>query len=121
VIRLGTVKEYGDLAANVAPAVVAMKSIYGGISEMVPEADRSIVKLGDLLDGLMVEACQQASGGNPAYATEEGAKILSQASYMAEMRLSRSLPGIPGEVVSQGRPSAPQAAKKERETLMDGF
>jgi division protein CdvB (Snf7/Vps24/ESCRT-III family) len=121
VIRLSTVKEYGDLAANVAPAVVAMKSIYGGISDMVPEADKSIIKLGDLLDGLMVEACQQVSGGNPTYATEEGEKILSQASDMAEMRLSRSLPGIPGSSSAQSKAGSHQAMKREKEPLMDGF
>lgn len=121
VIRLSTVKEYGDLAANVAPAVVAMKSIYGGISDMVPEADKSISKLGDLLEGLMVEACQQASGSNTAFATEEGEKILSQASDIAEMRLSRSLPGIPGAGAAQGRAGTPQAAKREKEPLTDGF
>lgn len=113
-IRLSTVKEYGDLAANVAPAVVAMKSIYGGVSEMMPEADQSMVKLGDLLDGLMVDACQQASGGTPTYATDEGEKILNQASSVAEMRLSRSLPSIPGQLSQAG--SAAQN-KKEKEGL----
>jgi division protein CdvB (Snf7/Vps24/ESCRT-III family) len=121
VIRLSTVKEYGDLAANVAPAVVAMKSIYGGISDMVPEADKSIAKLGDLLDGLMVEACQQASGSNPTYATEEGEKILSQASDIAEIRLSKSLPGIPGVETAQARAGNARSAKREKESLMDGF
>ena len=121
VIRLSTVKEYGDLAANVAPAVVAMKSIYGGISEMVPEADKSMLKLGDLLDGLMVEACQQVSSSNPAYATEEGEKRLSQASDIAEMRLSRTLPSIPGVGPTQSRAGNTQPEKREKEPLMDGF
>jgi division protein CdvB (Snf7/Vps24/ESCRT-III family) len=116
-IRLSTVKEYGDLAANVAPAVVAMKSIYGGISEMVPEADQSMVKLGDLLDGLMVEACQQVGGSNPTYATEESEKILSQASNVAEMRLSKSLPSIPGLGMPQGKAGDAQSARKEKEEL----
>jgi division protein CdvB (Snf7/Vps24/ESCRT-III family) len=95
-IRLSTVKEYGDLAANVAPAIVAIKNVYGGISDMVPEADQSMVKLGNLLDGMMVEACQNVTGANPIYATEESEKILNQASNVAEMRLTRSLPSIPG-------------------------
>jgi division protein CdvB (Snf7/Vps24/ESCRT-III family) len=95
-VRLGTVEEYGDVAANVAPALMAMKGIYGGITEMMPEADQSMSKLGDLLDGLMVDACQYSnSTGNPSIATEEGEKILDQAASMAEMRLSRSLPEIP--------------------------
>ncbi len=120
-MRLSTVKEYGDLAANVAPVMVAMKSIYGGISDMVPEADKSVLKLGDLLDGLMVEACQQTSGSSPTFATEEGEKILNQASNIAEMRLSRTLPGVPGAGAAPGRTGTQQAAKREKEPLMDGF
>jgi len=95
-IRLSTVKEYGDVAANVAPAMMAMKSIYSGISEMVPEADQSFLKLGELLDGLMVEAVQYSGGAvNPGYATEEGEKIMKQAATLAEVNLSRTLPDIP--------------------------
>jgi division protein CdvB (Snf7/Vps24/ESCRT-III family) len=95
-VRLSTVKEYGDVAANVAPAMMAMKSIYPGISEMVPEADQSFLKLGDLLDGLMVEAVQYSGGAvNPGYATEEGEKIMQQAATMAEVNLSKTLPDIP--------------------------
>lgn len=95
-VRLSTVKEYGDVAANVAPAMMAMKSIYPGISEMVPEADQSFLKLGDLLDGLMVEAVQYSSGAlNPGYATEEGEKIMQQAATLAEVNLSKTLPDIP--------------------------
>jgi len=95
-IRLSTVKEYGDVAANVAPAMMAMKSIYSGISEMVPEADQSFLKLGELLDGLMVEAVQYSGGAvNPGYATEEGEKIMQQAATLAEVNLSKSLPDIP--------------------------
>jgi division protein CdvB (Snf7/Vps24/ESCRT-III family) len=95
-IRLSTVKEYGDVAANVAPAMMAMKSIYTGISEMVPEADQSFLKLGELLDGLMVEAVQYSGGAvNPGYATEEGEKIMKQAATLAEVNLSKTLPDIP--------------------------
>lgn len=114
-IRLSTVKEYGDLAANVAPAVVAIKNVYGGISEMVPEADQSMVKLSDLLDGMMVEACQSVSIGNPVYASDESAKILSQASNLAEIRLSRSLPNIPSSGKSQNQEN--NNPKRERDEL----
>ncbi len=112
-IRLSTVKEYGDLAANVAPAVAAIKNVYGGISEMVPEADQSMVKLGDLLDGMMVEACQNVGAGGTVYSTEESEKILNQASNVAEMRLSRSLPSIPGAA----KPALGDRQKREKEEL----
>lgn len=116
-IRLSTVKEYGDLAANVAPAIGAIKSVYGGISEMVPEADQSMVKLGDLLDGMMVEACQQVGSGNPVYSTEESERIISQASDVAEIRLSRSLPGVPGSGKNQEGAANAHPARREKEEL----
>jgi division protein CdvB (Snf7/Vps24/ESCRT-III family) len=117
-VRLSTVKEYGDVAANVAPALMAMKGIYGGITEMMPEADQSMSKLGDLLDGLMVDASQYSSGtSNPSFATEEGEKILDQAASMAEMRLSKSLPEIPkmaGEKAALQRRDAQRDGEKEK-------
>jgi len=102
-VRLGTVREYGDVAANVAPALVAMKGIYPGISEMVPEADQSFMKLGDLLDGLMVEAVQYSGRSvTPAFATEEGENILKQAATLAEVNLEKILPDIPNLKKKEG-------------------
>ncbi|MEM3432586.1 MAG: Snf7 family protein [Candidatus Methanomethyliaceae archaeon] len=96
VIRLGTVKEYGDVAASVAPALFAVKKIYGGITQLIPEADQSFQKLGDVLDGLMVEASQYSDQIlSPAYIAEEGQEILQNATKIAEKDLSKTLPKIP--------------------------
>ncbi|MDD1775831.1 MAG: Snf7 family protein [Candidatus Methanomethylicus sp.] len=95
-VRLATVKEYGDVAANVAPALEAINSIYGGMTQVVPEADQSVYKLNDLLQGVMVEATQYT--GRPmdvAYASEESNSILNEASSIAEEQLSKMLPKIP--------------------------
>lgn len=97
VIRLGTVKEYGDVAASVAPALFAVKKIYGGITQLIPEADQSFQKLGDVLDGLMVEASQYSDQMlSPSYIAEEGQGILQNAAKIAEKDLSKTLPKIPG-------------------------
>jgi len=95
-VRLGTVKEYGDVAANVAPALQAINSIYGGMSQVVPEADQSVSKLNDLLQGVMVEATQYI--GRPmdvAYASEESESILKEASSTAEEENSKMRSNIP--------------------------
>lgn len=95
-VRLSTIKEYGDVAASVAPALFAVKNIYGGITQFMPEAEQSFQKLGDVLDGLMVEASQYSDHiVSPTYITEEGQGILKTASKMAEMDLSKALPKIP--------------------------
>ncbi|MCX8181875.1 MAG: Snf7 family protein [Candidatus Methanomethyliaceae archaeon] len=97
VMRLGTVKEYGDVAASVAPALFAVKRIYGGVTQLIPEADQSFQKLGDVLDGLMVEASQYSNQMlSPAYIAEEGQNILQSAAKIAENDLAKTLPKIPG-------------------------
>lgn len=96
-MRLSTIKEYGDVAASVAPALFAVKKIYGGITQLIPEADQSFQKLGEVLDGLMVEASQYSDNiVSPAYIAEEGQGILKSAAKIAEMDLSKTLPKIPG-------------------------
>jgi len=95
-VRLGTVKEYGDVAANVAPALQAINGIYGGISQVVPETDQSMIKLNNILETVMIEASQNASANlGGVYASEEGLHILREASSIAEEKLSKSLPEIP--------------------------
>ncbi|MGC8935916.1 MAG: Snf7 family protein [Candidatus Methanomethylicaceae archaeon] len=96
-MRLSTIKEYGDVAASVAPALFAVNKIYGGITQLIPEADQSFQKLGEVLDGLMVEASQYSDNIiSPAYIAEEGQGILKNAAKIAEMDLSKTLPKIPG-------------------------
>jgi len=97
VMRLGTIKEYGDVAASVAPALFAVKKIYGGLTQLIPEVDQSFQKLGDVLDGLMVEASQYSDHiVSPTYIAEEGRDILQSAAKIAERNLSKTLPKIPG-------------------------
>jgi division protein CdvB (Snf7/Vps24/ESCRT-III family) len=109
VTRLGTVKEYGDVAASVAPALFAVKKIYGGVTQLIPEADQSFQRLGEVLDGLMVEASQYSDQiVSPAYIAEEGQGILQSAAKIAESDLSKTLPKIPG---------LEEAKEKEKEGL----
>lgn len=113
-VRLSTIKEYGDIATSVAPAIFAVKNIYGGISQLMPEAENSLQKLGDVLDGLMVEASQHSDNIiSPSYVSEEGSGILKTASKMAELHLSKSLPKIPGVDGDKDK----YKESKERESL----
>jgi len=94
-VRLNTVKEYGDVAANVAPALEVMNKIYGGLTQVVPEADSSAFKLNDLLESVLVDATQYT--GRPidaSYASEEGMSILKEAASAAEAKLSKTLPDL---------------------------
>ncbi|MGQ9759277.1 MAG: Snf7 family protein [Candidatus Methanomethylicaceae archaeon] len=95
-VRLSTIKEYGDVAASVAPALFAVKNIYSGVAQLIPDAEHSLQKLGEVLDGLMVDASQYSDNIiTPAYISKEGEGILQSASEMAELNLSKTLPKIP--------------------------
>ncbi len=94
-VRLTTVREYGDVAANLAPAIRAVNEISGGISNIVPEADMSMSQLGEILQGVMVDAAQGDPLTTPQFGSEDGSDILKQAAMIAEERIARTLPDVP--------------------------
>jgi len=94
-VRLTTVREYGDVAANLAPAIRAVNEISGGISNIVPEADMSMSQLGEILQGVMVDAAQGDPLTAPQFGSEDGSDILKQAAMIAEERIARTLPDVP--------------------------
>ena len=96
-LRLHTVTEFGDVAATLGPAMVAMKGIQGGLSNMMPQADQSFGQISELLGGIMTESGQMHNaelGGVPEL-NEESMKILEEASALLEVKTKSKFPDLP--------------------------
>lgn len=108
VLRLQTVSSLGDIAVVVGPAMAVVKGVKGSITKVLPEAEREIGEISTLLNGLLVDAGQV--GAQPLsfeVASEEAAKILEEASAVAEQKMKERLPEIPESAPEDLLPEPP--------------
>ena len=94
--RLQTVTDIGDFAATIAPAIGVIKNIRTTLAEAMPDAQGALGEIGAQLNSIMVDVGQIT--GTTFYQSEnseEANKILSEASAIAEKRMSDSLPEVP--------------------------
>ena len=85
VLRLSTVSELGDIVTTLAPAVSVLRSVRGGMAMIFPEAERELGEIGDLLNGIIIEAGQTTGSTiNFEAANEDAQKILNEAATVAE-------------------------------------
>jgi len=99
VLRLSTVSELGDIVTTLAPAVSVLRSVRGGMAMIFPEAERELGEIGDLLNGIIIEAGQTTGSTiNFEAANEDAQKILNEAATVAEQRIKEKLPELPAGV-----------------------
>ncbi len=95
-LRLETVREFGDIAKVLGPAMNTVLQVQAEVGGLVPEVGAGLSKIDDMLASLMVEA-----GGvtgetlSVQVQDEEAQKILGEASEVAAQRLKSSWPELP--------------------------
>ncbi|MEM0240169.1 MAG: Snf7 family protein [Candidatus Nezhaarchaeales archaeon] len=94
-LRLGTIKEVGELVVAMAPAVEVVKNIKSSLSGILPDAERELGELSEILNSLVVEAGQVTGEAVMLEATEEAQKILEEAMAVAEQKMKEKLPEVP--------------------------
>jgi len=94
-LRLGTIKEVGELVVAMAPAVEVVRSIKSSLAGVLPDAEQELSELSELLNNLVVEAGQVTGQALTLEATEEAQKILEEAMAVAEQKMREKLPEIP--------------------------
>ncbi len=99
VLRLNTVSELGNVVSGLAPTVDVLRSIRTGIAGVLPEAERELEKIGDLLSEVIIDA-GQSTGSNIDFkaSSEDAQKILNEAALIAEQKIKKKLPEIPAGV-----------------------
>jgi division protein CdvB (Snf7/Vps24/ESCRT-III family) len=115
VLRLRTVSELGDVVSTLGPAVSVLRSVKSGLVSVFPEAESELGEIGNMLSGIMIEA-GQGSGMTLSFdsVNEDAAKILTEASTVAEQRIKEKFPDLPPGI--PGLPAAPVGEKSSTET-----
>jgi len=98
-LRLSTVSEFGDVVSTLAPTVSVLRSVKTGIAGTLPDAERGLGQIGDLLNEIIADA-GQGTGINIDFeaANEDAQKILDEAASVAEQKIKQELPEIPANV-----------------------
>lgn len=94
-LRLGTIKEVGELVVAMAPAVEVVRNIKNNLSGILPDAEHELSELSEILNSLVVEAGQVTGQALMLEATEEAQKILEEAMAVAEQKMREKLPEVP--------------------------
>jgi len=103
VLRLSTVSELGDVVSTLAPAVGVMRSVKDGMAAVFPEAERELGSIGNLLNGIMMDA-GHSTGVNIDFqtASQDAQTILNEAATVAEHKVKEKFPELPTGITGRG-------------------
>ena len=97
-IRINTITDAGDVAAALAPAVSAVRSVQDIIREVVPQAEEGFTEISTLLNSILVDA--SANEGfqlDIKTANADAEQIIEEATKVAEEELKAKFPEVPHE------------------------
>lgn len=104
ILRLETVKEFGDVMNVLAPATKIIKQVQSELTGLVPEVAHNLRVVDDMLEGIIVEA------GNVTGATvsvmvadSEARRILEEAAEVAAQRMNNQFPELPENLRERGQ------------------
>jgi len=94
-LRLETIREFGDVAAEMSPLAHVVHSLKGGLAGIMPEVSYELGVIGDTLNGLVVEA-GEATGStfDVEASSDEAQKILREANAVTEQRMKEHFPTL---------------------------
>ncbi|MEM3736972.1 MAG: Snf7 family protein [Candidatus Bathyarchaeia archaeon] len=108
-LRLETIREFGDVAAEMSPLTHVIQSLKGHLAGIIPEVSYELGVIGDTLNGLVVEAGEATGSGFDFEASSsEAQKILHDANVVAEQRMKDHFPAlpVPGGATSESTPES---------------
>ena len=95
-LRLRTCTEFGDMVANLGPAIGVLRSVSNCIGGVLPEAENELGEIGNMLSGLVFDAgLNCGTNMNFNNMNEDTAKILAEAATVAEQKVSANFPELP--------------------------
>jgi division protein CdvB (Snf7/Vps24/ESCRT-III family) len=96
VIRLETVHDFGDVAAEIMPAASVVRSVKGKLAGVIPEVSMHLGAIGQTLDSLVLEVGQATgSSWNTMIMGEDADRILGEATIIAEQKVKDGFPDLP--------------------------
>lgn len=95
-LRLETVEEFGDVVVEMAPVAGVVHAIRGKLSGIVPEVSYELGSVGEVLNGMLVEAGETTgTTWDVGTSSEESRRILSEAGSVADQRIKERFPDLP--------------------------
>lgn len=95
-LRLTTFNDLGDTVVTIMPTIGLMKNLRSSMVQFMPEADRELAGMTDLLSGLMTDTFHNGDFGIDSGVTdEESEKIIQEAAAVAEAAVNDKLPSMP--------------------------
>jgi division protein CdvB (Snf7/Vps24/ESCRT-III family) len=95
-IRLTTFHDLGDTVVTIAPTIGLMRNLKSSLGKFMPEADRELGMMTEMLNGLMMESFSGESAfGMDQSLNEESEKILEEAAAVAETSVDAKFPSMP--------------------------
>jgi len=99
VLRLETVRDFGDIATEILPAANIIRSIKDRVAGVLPEVSHTMGEISESLDSLVVEVGQVAGAQWTMLSTGEDAeRILTEAALVAEQKMKEAFPTLPSAV-----------------------
>jgi division protein CdvB (Snf7/Vps24/ESCRT-III family) len=96
ILRMQTVTELGDVAVTLLPVVSIVSEVKSGINSINPMAEREIGDIGNLLNGIVVDASMLTGMEiNFDSLSEDSSKILGEAQSIAETKMNETFPDLP--------------------------
>jgi len=102
VLRLETVRDFGDIAAEIMPAASVVRTIKGRLAGVIPEVSMQLGSISQTLDSMVLEA-GEATGQtwNAMASGDDAERILSEASTIAEQKVREGFPDMPASSTAE--------------------
>ena len=96
ILRLETIKDFGDIAAVIMPAATVVRAVKGKLAGVIPEVSRHLGLIGQTLDSLVLESGEATGQSwNIMVSGEDADKVLAEAAMIAEQKVREGFPELP--------------------------
>lgn len=96
VLRLETVKEFGDVMHVLGPAAQIIRQVQSELSGVVPEVSNSLRRVDEMLESVIIEAGNVTGGSVYVSVSDaEAQKIMEEAAEIAAQRMKTNFPDLP--------------------------
>ena len=96
--RINTITDAGDVAAALAPALSAVRSVQDVIREVVPQAEEGFTEISTLLNSILVDmSVKEGFQLDVKAANADAEQIIEEATKVAEEELRAKFPEVPQE------------------------
>ena len=94
-IRTRTATGLGDVTVTLSPVKGVMKGIKSGVNSVTPQAEKELMEINDLLNGIVIDAGAVTEMNiNFESVNEDSSKIIKEAQIIVESRIDKAPPKL---------------------------